>query len=269
MQDPLEIFAEALEHNVGNWHSAKALFLNVVKSSFLSGFLRQHIQAAADNADHFVPHAVGQSSFTFVDTPHFEYSLRLVSPLAPRAHAVKWLGARQIIMVRTLGTVTVRVLTVPREFDIEKFVPDARIRDVAIGEIRDGEAISSDDTNQILDVHAVTAPTVLEILTYRELPPSLVWTFNAKLLSLYAEQSSLSASRFRNVLALARSENIPIPDDIYDLAVVSNSPQVALFAIESMLSEGHSDAFAALYRATESHNPSLRKGAMELLDALF
>jgi HEAT repeat protein len=60
-----------------------------------------------------------------------------------------------------------------------------------------------------------------------------------------------------------------VPDDIYDLALQSTSPQVVLAAIQSMLAAGHPESFAALQRAIESDCESLRTSASELVDALF
>jgi hypothetical protein len=134
---------------------------------------------------------------------------------------------------------------------------------------RDGDIVVNDDRHQILDVCEATRPVVAEILTYRRCAPHIMWTFGTELVSLYAEQSSLVASRFRNVLRIADLAGTAVPDDIYELALTSRSPQVALPAIRSMLAAGHPDSFVALHRATESAEPALREGANAILDALF
>jgi len=61
----------------------------------------------------------------------------------------------------------------------------------------------------------------------------LLWTFDQNLRSVYAEQSSLTVSRFRNVLDLAHAAGKPVPDEIYDLAFDSSRPDIALLAIRS------------------------------------
>jgi hypothetical protein len=269
MSRQLDMFAEGLEQNAGDWDSIRALFLDHVSCSFLEAFVTEEICTSAEKAGYIVPSGTGQGSLTFINTPNFEYSVRVVTPFARRAHQVKWLGMPQMIAIKGGGTVVFRTLRVPPQFDIEQFVPNVQIRQCEPYEAHNGDVVVSDDQNEILDLHEVTAPAIIEFLTYRRLAPSLVWTFSPELISLYAEQSSLTASRLRNVLSLAQAAGIQIPDDIYDLALKSNSPQVVLPAIQSMLAGGHAESFPALQRAMESERQSLRKGANELFDALF
>jgi hypothetical protein len=269
MPGRLETFAVALEERVGDWDSIHALFIEHVRGGFLAGFITKEICTAAQNPAHIVPRGVGQGSFTFLNTRHFEYSVRVIRALDTKPRMVKWTGMPQMIAVTGEGHVVTRTLRVPAGTDIEAFARGVRLREVAVQEVSDSDVIVSDQRREILDIAAVTAPVVAEILTYRYMAPSLVWTFTPDLVSIYAEQSSLAASRFGNVLSIARAAGVPVPDDIYGLALESTSPQVVLAAIQSMLAAGHPESFAALQRAIDSDRESIRTGASELADALF
>lgn len=262
-------FAEGLEQSVGNWDSVRALFLDHLRGDFLEHFVSEEICTSADNPDHVVTRGVGQGSFTFINTPNFEYSVRVLSPFHRTGRLVKWAGMPQMIAVRGPGVVVVRTLRVPEQCDIEQFVPNVQISEFTTQEARDGDVVITEDPKKILDIQEVSAPCVVEILTCRHGAPTLVWTFSSELMSLYAEQSSLAASRFRNILLLTQAEALPIPDEIYALALKSGSPQVSLLAIQSMVAAGHPESFSELQHARESEHQWLRRGATELLDALF
>jgi len=103
-----------------------------------------------------------------------------------------------------------------------------------------GDVLASQSRHQLLDIYDVASPVVVEILTHRRGDSGLLWTFDQNLRSVYAEQSSLTVSRFRNVLDLAHAAGKPVPDEIYDLAFDSSRPDIALLAIRSMFISGHS-----------------------------
>jgi hypothetical protein len=254
---------------VGSWDSVQSLFLDHVRSSFLDDFVAEQVRTSVDNPEHFVANAASQGSFSLINTSSFEYSVRVLAGFHRRAHYIKWLGMRQVIAVKGSGTVVIRILRVPPELDIEQFVANVPIREYDVREARHGDVVASEDENEILDILEVSPATVTEILTYRYMAPSVIWTFTPELISVYAEQSSLNASRFRYVLRLAQAEGLSVPDDIYDLALNSNSPQVALLAIQSMLSTGHPESFSKLQHALESNHDSVRRGAAKLMDAAF
>jgi hypothetical protein len=176
MPDPLGTFAVALEESVGDWDSIHALFVEHVSGGFLEGFVTREIRTAAANPAHIVARGVGQGSFTFINTPDFEYSARVITPFAPNAHLVKWAGMPQMIAVKGGGTVIARTLSVPPQIDIDKFVRNVRLCEVAVQEASDGAVLVSANRKELLDIAEVTAPVVAEMLTYRHMAPSLVWT---------------------------------------------------------------------------------------------
>ncbi|MEU4674535.1 hypothetical protein AB0F91_42910 [Amycolatopsis sp. NPDC023774] len=238
-------------------------------SEFLTEFVARELLAAAADSDHIVRRGVGQGSFTFVDTPNLEYSVRVVAPFGRRPRTVKWVGMPQMIAVKGPGTLTVRTLAVPTQCDIEQFVAGVQIRECSVRDACEGDVLVNENRHEVLDICEATSPMIAQILTYRRASPNVVWTFTPELVSLYCEQSSLAASRFRNVLQIAHTEGVAVPDDIYELALTSRSPQVALLAIQSMLASGHPYSFAALHCAAESGQHGLREGANSILDHLF
>jgi len=122
--------------------------------------------------------------------------------------------------------------------------------------------------HQLLDIYDVASPVVVEILTHRRGTPVSCGPSIRTLRSVYAEQSSLTVSRFRNVLDLAHAAGKPVPDEIYDLAFDSSRPDIALLAIRSMFISGHSDAFVRLQGAMDSGSEPLRQGAQRLFDVM-
>ncbi|MGY1503682.1 hypothetical protein ACW4TU_45205 (plasmid) [Streptomyces sp. QTS52] len=268
-REPLENLAESFERNADHWASLGAIFRDHANSDFLSEFLLRELGAAAEDSDHVVRRGVGQASFTFVNTPDLEYSIRIIAPFSQKPRRVKWLGMPQMIAVKGLHTVTVRTLAVPPQCDIEQFVAGIHISESSVQDARDGAVIVTDNRHEIMDICAANGPMIAQILTYRRAAPNLFWTFTPELTSLYCEQSSIAASRFRNVLRIAHETGAAVPEDIYEIALESGSPQVVLTAIQSMLESGHPGSFAALHRAAESDQNGLRNGANAILDDLF
>ncbi|GAA2767458.1 hypothetical protein GCM10010103_65000 [Streptomyces paradoxus] len=268
-RNPLETLIESLERNAEDWASLGAIFLEHAKSDFLAEFIHRELDAAAKDSDHVVRRGVGQASFTLVNTPDFEYSIRILGTFSRKPRMVKWLGMPQIIAVKGPYTLTVRNLEVPSLCDIEQFVAGVQISECSLRDVQQGDILVTENRHRITDICAATGPMIAQILTYRRAAPNLVWTFSPELTSLYCEQSSITASRFRNVMRIAHAAGVVVPNDIYEMALTSHSPQVVLTAIQSMLASGHPDSFTALHSAAASDQPGLREGANAVLDALF
>jgi hypothetical protein len=267
--DALEIFAENLQRSRDDWSRIQEIFTDHLDSCFLKNFITREIAALGNDAGHVVPKSVGQANFTFINTPDFEYSVRILTPFPARPHPVKWLGMRQIIGVKGSGSATIRKLTVPPHLDIASFQPGVVIDQVETVTAAAGDVIVSQSPHQLLDIYHVASPVIVEVLTHRREDSGLFWTFDPGLKSVYAEQSSLTVSRFRNVLELAHAAGKPIPDDIYDLALDPSRPHAALLAIRSMLMSGHPDAFSQLQRAIDSESEELSQGAQRLFDSMM
>ena len=141
---------------------------------------------------------------------------------------------REVIGVKGSGSATIRRLTVPPHVDIAAFQPGIVIDTVDHVTVADRDVVAVNE-RQILDIHEVLAPVVVEVLTHRQGDPGLLWTFDQRQCSLYAEQASLTLSRFRNVLELARAAGKSVPDDVCELALDPSQPHTALLAIQSML----------------------------------
>jgi hypothetical protein len=266
--DALDAFSRDLHQAQEEWASVVGIFRDHLVGRFLDDFIAREIAALGNDVGHVVPKSVGQANFTFINTPDFEYSVRALAPFPARRHPVKWLGMRQIIGVKGRGSATVRKLAVPPHLDIACFLPGAAIDALDLLTATDGDVIASHTPHEILDVHEVSSPVVVEVLTHRRDDAGLIWTFDPDLRSLYAEQSSLTVSRFRNVLELAHAAGKPVPDEIYELALDPSRPHTALLAIRSMLMSGHPEAFVQLHRAMESGSDELRQGAQRLFDAM-
>ncbi|MEO8282594.1 MAG: hypothetical protein ABI568_04190 [Pseudarthrobacter sp.] len=258
-----------LEENAGDWMSLRSVFSDHVRSNFLDEFLLDELSATAADTEHIVRAGVGQGSFTFVNTPDLEYSVRFVAPFNASRQLVKWSGMPQALAVRGSGALTVRTLAAPDNCDIEQFRPGVRLHECSVKELREGDEFSTENSQEIVQICAAAGPTVVQILSYRRGASNIVWTFSPALVSLYREQSSLEASRFRNVLRIAQAQGVGLSDDIYELALASSSAPVSLLAIQSMIETGHDKAFAALHRASESDQAAVRHGARAILDALF
>jgi hypothetical protein len=266
--DALKTLLDNLQLAEGDWASILDVFSDHLAGRFLQDFIRHEIGALAGDTEHVVPNSVGQANFTFINTANFEYSVRILTPFHARPHPVKWLGMRQIIGVKGPGFATIRRLTVPVHLDIASFEPGVVIEEVDSVSAADGNVVLCESPRQILDIHEVSAPVVVEVLTHRQEDPGLLWTFDQGLRSLYAEQASLTLSRFRNVLELAQAAGKPVPDKIYDLALDPSRPHTVLLAIQSMLLTGHPEAFVQLQRAMDSESPELSQGAQRLFDAM-
>lgn len=267
--ESLEALTGVLEENAGDWTSLRSAFSDHVRSNFLDEFLRVELSATAADTEHIVRAGAGQSSFTFVNTPDFEYSVRVVAPFSASRQLVKWSGMPQVLAVRGSGTLTLRTLAPPENCDIEQFRLGVRLRECSVKELREGDESSTENPQEIMQICASRGPVIVQILSYRRGASNIVWTFSPELESLYREQSSVEASRFRNVLRIAQAQGIGLPDGIYDLALASSSAPVVLLAIQSMIETGHDAAFVALHRASESDQAAVRHGARAILDALF
>jgi hypothetical protein len=266
--DALEAFSCCLREARDDWTSVQLVFSHHVASSFVHDFISRELSALSKTSGHIVRKSVSQTNFTFIDDQDFEYSLRLLVPFPIRPRTFKWLGMRQIIAARGPGSVTIRKLMVPPCHDIAAFQRGVVIEDVGRLCIGAGDVVASQNAHEVLDIEAVLAPAVVEILTYRSDGAGLLWTFDQSMKSVYAEQSSLLLSRVRNVFELAYLTGRPVPDDIYALALDPERPHVALLAIRSMLVSGHPEAFIQLHRAMESESKDLSEGARDLLDLM-
>ncbi|HJU10474.1 MAG TPA: hypothetical protein VJ728_06345 [Candidatus Binataceae bacterium] len=267
--DALEIFARTLREAQGDWTSIQAVFSNHFKGGFVDDFIKQELGAVGNDLEHVVPNSVGPAAFTFINTSDFEYSIRIVPSFAGRAHPVKWLGMYQIIGIRGRGPVTIRKCKVPADVKVNSFRPAVCISHTDLISGSHNDLIASCHSHELLDVYAVSSPVVLEILTYRQREPGLCWTFDQDLRAIYAEESCLTVSRFRNVLELAHAAGKAVPDKVYDLALNASSAHVALLAIRSMLISGHAEAFVQLNRAIDSGSEELRQGAQVLFDSMM
>ena len=266
--DALETFSRNLQRAQEDWTSVQAIFSDHIASRFLDDFITRELGAFGNDPGHVVPKSVGPANFTFINTADFEYSVRILAPFPALPHPVKWLGMRQIIGVKGAGPVTIRKLRVPPHLNITSFQPGVVIDEVDLISTADREVIASQSLHQLLDIYDVSSPVVVEVLTYRREESGFFWTFDQGLRSLYAEQSSLTVSRFRNVLELAHAAGKPVPDDIYDLALDPSRPHIALLAIRSMLMSGHPEAFVHLQRAMDSGSQDLSQGAQRLFDSM-
>lgn len=269
MSDHLDALAAGLEREAGDWNSVERLFRDHVRGPFLREFVDRELTAAAGDDGYVVARGAGQGNFTFIDTADFEYSVRVLAPSPGGTHLAKWAGMHQVLAFAGPGTATVRTLAVPPGTDGEDFTPGVSARILAVREVGNGDVVTTGSTGELLDVLHVEAPLVVQVLNRRRGASSVVWTFGPDLTALYGEQSSLTASRFRNVLRVAQAQRHPVPADVHDLAVHHGSPQVRLLAVRSMLASGHPDAFLELQRAVDSDNAGLRRGARDLLDTLF
>lgn len=267
--EALETFSQKLQQAQEDWPSVQAIFSDHFGSRFLHDFITRELSAAADDPAHVVPKSVGPANFTIINTMSFEYSVRILIPFPARPHPVKWLGMRQIVGVKGAGPMTVRRFRVPSHFNITFFQPGVAIEDVEFITAADRDVIAAASPHEMLDIHEISAPVVVEVLTYRRDDSGFLWNFDQDLRSLYAEQSSLTLSRFRNVLELAHAAGKPVPDDIYDLALNPSRPYVALLAIRSMLMSGHPEAFAELQQAMDSAVLDLSQGAQRLFDSMM
>lgn len=264
----IETLSENLQCARGDWARVQAVFLEHLKSGFLDDFVTREISILAGAPKHVVPLAVSQTTFIFLNTWDFEYSARLLVSFAAREHPVKWQGVRQIINVTRGGPVTIRRITVPQNIRINVFEPGVQGQAVETVDVAQGGMIANEGTNELLDIHAVSSPSIIEILTDRRGDSELNWTFDTELKSIYREQSSVTVSRVSNVLDLAHVLGKPIPDDILSLTLDPSKPHVALLAIRSMLASGHPEAFVQLQRAIDARSETLSQGAQRLFDIL-
>jgi len=267
--DLLECFSQKLQQAKEDWTVIQAIFSDHIASSFLKDFIIRELGALEDDAGHVVQKCVGPANFTFINTSDFEYSVRILAPFHARPHPVKWLGMRQIMAVKGGGPATISKLKLPAYLNITAFQPNIVIDEVEFVSATDGQVIASQSPHQILDIYEVPFPVVVEVLTYRREDSGILWTFDKDLRSIYAEQSSLTLSRFRNVLELAHSVGKPVPDYIYNLALDPSKPHIALLAIQSMLMSGHPEAFEHLQRAMDSEYQELSQGARHLFDSMM
>ena len=267
--DALDTFLQNLERAQKDWSSIQAVFSDHAASRFLYDFITREIGALAEDPGHVVRKSVSQTTFTFINTKDFEYSVRILAPFLGRPHTVKWLGMRQIIAVKGRGSVTINRLTVPLHLDIASFQSGVVIDDVDIVSAADGDVTVTRSSHEIMDIYAVSSPVIVEVLTHRRDGSGLIWTFDQHLKSLYAEQSSATVSRFSNVLELAGATGRPIPDDVYDLALDPSKPHIAVLAIGSMLMSGHPNAFVQLQRAMDSGCKDLNEGAQRLFNFMM
>ena len=263
---------EALSRNLhearGDWSAVQTVFVEHFASNFLNDFITQEVGNLAKNFDHVVRMAVGQKAFIFINTSDFEYSVRILAPYPRRAHAVKWLGMRQIFGIKVGGPLVIRKLMIPPRININFFEPGIDVEGIETVVAARGEFIASQSLHHIMDIDEVPSPSIIEALTVRRDSSELLWTFDREMRSIYAEQSSVTVSRLSNVLDLALALGKPIPDDLLYMTLEPSRPYVALLSLRSMLASGHPDAFVQLQRAIDSRSETLSQGAQRLFDAL-
>lgn len=263
----LDLLEDRLSRS-SDWASVRSAFCDHLAGRFLDDLVAGEVKRMGEDPLHQVPYRGGQAHWTLIDTDDFEYSVRMLVrfPAAPRP--VKWLGMRQIVGVKGPGLLTVLKLAVPRHLDVASFVPGVAVEEVAMVSGAHGDVILAESPHELLDIHEVASAVVIEVLTYRRDDTGPCWTFDEELRSLYAEQSSLTVSRFKNVLELTHAAGASVPNDIYELMLGQERSDVALLALRSMLLSGHPDAFDALHRAMESGSAERSRGALRLFDAM-
>jgi hypothetical protein len=266
--DAIDTLSQNLQGARGDWASIETIFSDHVASHFLNDLIAQEIGSLAKDFGHIVRMSVGQAHLLVVNTADFEYSIRILAPYPRRSHPVKWLGMRQIIGVKVGGPVAIRKLMVPPRININLFEVGVGVDGIDMDVAAEGDVVASQSVHHILDIHEVSSPSIVEVLTQRRSDAELCWIFDHELKSLYAEQSDLTASRLSNVLELAHALGKPIPDDLIYLTLEPSRPYVALLALRSMLVSGHPEAFVQLHRAMESPSETLSQGAQRLFDSM-
>jgi len=262
----IETLESALQQAVGNREQIRELFVGHIRSRFLDQFVQDHLNGIATNPSHIVRRNAGQLNFTFINSPHFEYTMRLVPPFRSRPHGVKWLGERQLLSVKQ-GTVTVRQLFVPGH--VNTFTKDTQIERMETVLVEPGAYVEADTANCILDIDEVRDPTVLEMLTIRDPTVHFLWTFDSRLTAQYAESSKMASSRLQNIFDLARAMDRPVSPDVYDVVFSQGNAQEKLIAIESLLLAASERGFLELQSAIDSEDAILSRNAQDLFDRMF
>jgi hypothetical protein len=264
----IDTLSRNLQAARGDWGSIVTIFSDHVTSHFLNDFIEWEIGTLAKDYGHIVRMGASQGHFLVINSPEFEYSIRILGPLPRRPHPVKWLGMRQVIAVKAGGPVTIGKVMIPPRININLFERGAVVGAREMVVAAEGDIVASQSAHQILDVDQVSSPSVVEILTERRGDVELCWIFDQELRSLYAEQASLTLSRLTNVLELAHALGKTIPDDLLCLILEPSRPYVTILALRSMLASGHPEAFGQLQRAIESPSETLSQGAQRLLDSM-
>jgi len=192
----IEVLERDLEAACGDAASIRARFATHVHSDFLRQFVRGELCNLALDPDHIVRSNAGQVNFTLINSPAFDYTIRLSPPFPSRPHAVKWIGERQIVTVKGSAGPTFRLLAVPP--DLKSFQAGGSIEPVRLVHLEHGALLESDQ-RCILDVYEVTEAAILEVLTISDRDVQLHWTFDEDLSSIHAEASTATCSRIQNV----------------------------------------------------------------------
>jgi hypothetical protein len=267
--DAIAILYESLHGSRGDWAEVVKAFNAHLSSGFFENFIEKQLDSTAKDFNYAVHNAVGQTSFLFINSPKFEYSVRLLAPLRAKEHSKRWLGTRQIVAVQAGGPVHFKVHNISEQANINVFVSDIEFKSTLDVIANKGDMITIETGHQVLDVEAVSNAAILEILVERSRAVELHWTFNDRNRSCYAEQASLEISRVSNVLEIAHSLRKVIPDNLLQLTLDPSRPYVALLALRSMFAAGHADSFSELQRAIDSQSETLSQGSQRLLDALL
>jgi hypothetical protein len=262
----IETLESALRQAIGNRERIRDLFVGHIRSRFLDQFVQEHLNGIAADPGHIVRRNAGQLNFTFINSPHFEYTVRLAPPFRSRPHGVKWLGERQLLGVKR-GTVAVRQLFVPGH--VNTFAKGTQIERMETVLVEPGAYLEADTANCILDIDEVRDPTVLEVLTIRDPTVHLLWTFDSRLAAQYAESSKMNSSRLQNIFDLARTMGRPVPPDVYDVVFSQGNAQEKLVAIESLLLAASERGFLELQSAIDSEDAALSRNAQELFDRML
>lgn len=265
--DTVQKLEGALALACGDLRAIRAVFEGHVRSDFLNQFVSGELHNLTFNPDHIVQRSAGQVSFTLLNTPTFDYTIRLSPPFVSIPHAVKWLGERQILSVKGKAGASFRVLNVP--CDINRFEPDIQLADVEAISLESGAFLESPSSNSILDAHEAKAPVVFEVLTIHDERVQLNWVFDEHLKSMYAESSRVICSRLQNIFDLSLKMHRPVPRAVYDAILADGNTQAKLLALESLLVADGVAGFQELHKAIDSDDPMLSMTAQSLLDSIM
>jgi hypothetical protein len=263
--ETLENLEKVLQQAIGDYEQIRTLFIGHFRSRFLDQFVAENMNSMAADPDHIVRKNSGQQIFTFINSPHFDYNVRLLPPFRSRRHSIKWLGERQLIGVKR-GTITVRQLYVHGH--INSFSKDTPIEHKNTVLMEPGAYIETETVNCILDIDAVHSSAVIEVLTIRDPTVQLIWTIDKYLTAQHAELKK-NSSRLQNIFDLAKAMDRKVPPDVYDIVFSRGNAQEKLIAIESLLLTGSERGFLELQSAIDSEDNVLSRDAQDLFDRMF
>ena len=153
---------------------------------------------------------------------------------------------------------TVKILEVPSEADINQFRKDFPLSLRREVELKTNEVVSSENTHQILDVAEATRSSLLCSLTVKNKNAHLHWNFSSKGRSVFAEVGRITSSRVQSIMEVADAMSRKVPEDILNLLYMVDDPLLSLFVIRKQLKEGRNEAFLRLHEALEFLQSALK-----------